>query len=59
MKSGTDKYGLVENIGNKGNQFRTTVEPNFNSYFIELITLSEPFQTILVIEKTILFLQDQ
>ena len=39
----TDKHGLIENIGNWGNEFRNTVETNLKSYFNELINFSKLF----------------
>ena len=33
MNYDIDKYELIENIGDRVNQFRTTVEPNLDSYF--------------------------
>ena len=52
MKYDTNKHVLIGNIGNRGNQFRTTVEKKLNSYINELINFSEPFSTIFVRDKT-------
>ena len=48
----TPKNGLIGKIGNRGNNFRTTVETNLNSYFNELINFTEPFSTRIIIYKT-------
>ena len=58
MNDDTEKHGLIVNIGNRGNQFRTTVEPNLNIYFNELTNFSELFSTIIVKDKTKISLQD-
>ena len=42
MKYDTDKSGIIGKIGNRVNQFRTTVETNLNSYLNELINLESP-----------------
>ena len=52
MNDDTEKHGLIVNIGNRGNQFRTTVEPNLNIYFNELMNFSEPFSTRIVKDKS-------
>ena len=55
MKGDTDKHEIIGNMGNKGNHFRTIVEPNLNGYFNELINFSGPFATIILTENWIFF----
>ena len=42
------KHGLIGNIGNIGNQFRTNVHPHLNSYFNGLMNFSKLFATRIV-----------
>ena len=48
MKDETEKHLLIGKIENRVNQFRTTAEPNLNSYLDEVIKIDEPFGTIIV-----------
>ena len=48
MKYDSNKHELIGNIVNRGNNSRTTVEPNLNSSFNELMKISKPFVTIVV-----------
>ena len=51
MKDDTEKHVLIGKIENRLNQFRTTSEPNINSYLYEAIRIDEPFGTIIVKER--------
>ena len=56
-KDDTRQYGKIGKIGNRGNMFRTTVEPNLSIYLNDQINFTNPFETIIVIEKTEISLQ--
>ena len=56
-KDDTEKHGLIVKVDNRGNKFRTTVEPNLNSYFSEIINFSKTLETIIVRDKTLFSLQ--
>ena len=47
MKYDTDKHEMIGNIGKRGNQFRTTLEKNMNTYLNKLTNFDEPFTTII------------
>ena len=51
------KHGLIVRIYNRGNQFRTSAEPNLNSYFNELINFADKVTTKVVGEKNAFYLQ--
>ena len=46
------KNGLIGNIGNRGNKFRTSILPNLNSCLYELINFIELFATRFLIDTT-------
>ena len=48
MKCVFYKHVPIGNIGNRGSQFRTTVEPNLNSYCRKIIILGGIFADIFV-----------
>ena len=52
MKYGPDKYGIIQNIGNRGNKLIIIVEPNLNTYSHELIIFLKPFTTKILRDKT-------
>ena len=58
MNYDTDKHGLIGKIGNRGNQFVTTVKISLNIYFNKLINFSEPFPITILRNKTRFYLQN-
>ena len=48
MNNDTGKHGLIGKVGNRGNWFRTNVEPNSKFYFHEVINFSVPFATLII-----------
>ena len=46
MNRNIEKHGNFYSIGNRGNKLKTTVEPNFNTFFNEQIKFYEPSSNI-------------
>ena len=51
MKDYTKNHGLIGDIGNRSNHFRTTVEPNLNIYFNIIMRFEGKFVTRVVRDK--------
>ena len=52
IKDDTEKHEPVVKIANRENQLRTSVEPNVDNYYNELISFSKWFATKIVRDKT-------